>query len=66
MACKPVRPRQQRDDGGFVHHLCGILWWAFVRHKEADFAAAALPFADEEESAMADFTNGFWDWYIVV
>ncbi|HEX5341898.1 MAG TPA: CcoQ/FixQ family Cbb3-type cytochrome c oxidase assembly chaperone [Duganella sp.] len=27
-----------------------ILWWAFVRHKEADFAAAAaLPFADDEE-----------------
>jgi cytochrome c oxidase cbb3-type subunit 4 len=29
--------------------FAGILWWAYVRHKEADFAAAALPFADEEE-----------------
>ena len=28
----------------------GILWWAFSRNKEADFAAAAqLPFADEEQ-----------------
>nr|WP_315258437.1 cbb3-type cytochrome c oxidase subunit 3 [uncultured Duganella sp.] len=28
----------------------GILWWAFVHHKEADFApAATLPFADDEE-----------------
>ncbi|MYM69495.1 CcoQ/FixQ family Cbb3-type cytochrome c oxidase assembly chaperone [Pseudoduganella sp. FT55W] len=30
--------------------FAGILWWAYVRHKEADFAvAAALPFADDEE-----------------
>jgi cytochrome c oxidase cbb3-type subunit 4 len=30
--------------------FAGILWWAYVRHKEADFAAAAaLPFADEED-----------------
>jgi cytochrome c oxidase cbb3-type subunit 4 len=29
----------------------GILWWAFVRNKEADFAAAAqLPFADDGEN----------------
>jgi len=29
--------------------FAGILWWAFVRNKEADFAEAArLPFADEE------------------
>ncbi|MFS2005666.1 cbb3-type cytochrome oxidase subunit 3 [Duganella sp. CT11-25] len=29
----------------------GILWWAFIRNKEADFAAAArLPFADDEEN----------------
>ncbi|NVM76888.1 cytochrome c oxidase cbb3-type subunit 4 [Duganella sp. SG902] len=28
----------------------GILWWAYVHHKEADFATAAqLPFADDEE-----------------
>ncbi|WP_155464026.1 cbb3-type cytochrome oxidase subunit 3 [Duganella radicis] len=28
----------------------GILWWAYVHHKETDFAAAAqLPFADDEE-----------------
>jgi len=30
--------------------FAGILWWAYGRHKEADFAtAAALPFADEED-----------------
>jgi cytochrome c oxidase cbb3-type subunit IV len=30
--------------------FAGILLWAYVGHKEADFAAAAtLPFADEEE-----------------
>jgi cytochrome c oxidase cbb3-type subunit 4 len=30
--------------------FAGILWWAYVRHQEADFAAAAaLPFADDEE-----------------
>ena len=28
----------------------GILWWAFVHNREADFAAAAhLPFDDDEE-----------------
>jgi len=28
----------------------GILWWALVRNKEADFSEAArLPFADEEQ-----------------
>jgi cytochrome c oxidase cbb3-type subunit 4 len=31
--------------------FAGILWWVFVHHKEADFAtAAALPFADDEET----------------
>ena len=30
--------------------FAGILWWACIHNKEADFAAAAqLPFADEEE-----------------
>jgi cytochrome c oxidase cbb3-type subunit 4 len=30
--------------------FAGILWWAYVRHKEDDFATAAqLPFADDEE-----------------
>jgi cytochrome c oxidase cbb3-type subunit 4 len=30
--------------------FAGILWWAFVRNKEADFAAAAqLPFADDAD-----------------
>jgi cytochrome c oxidase cbb3-type subunit 4 len=30
--------------------FAGILWWAFIRNKEADFAEAAqLPFADDEE-----------------
>jgi cytochrome c oxidase cbb3-type subunit 4 len=30
--------------------FAGILWWAYVHHKDADFAtAAALPFADDEE-----------------
>ena len=29
--------------------FAGILWWALVRNKEADFAAAAhLPFDDDE------------------
>jgi cytochrome c oxidase cbb3-type subunit 4 len=29
----------------------GILWWAYGHHKDADFAsAAALPFADDEET----------------
>jgi cytochrome c oxidase cbb3-type subunit 4 len=33
----------------------GILWWALVRNKEEDFAAAAqLPFADEHEDTSAD------------
>ncbi|WP_373989728.1 cbb3-type cytochrome oxidase subunit 3 [Duganella sp. BuS-21] len=30
--------------------FAGILWWAYVRHREDDFATAAqLPFADDEE-----------------
>ncbi|MYM29335.1 cytochrome c oxidase cbb3-type subunit 4 [Duganella sacchari] len=30
--------------------FAGILWWAYVSHKESDFASAArLPFADEED-----------------
>lgn len=30
--------------------FAAILWWTYIRHKEADFAtAAALPFADEED-----------------
>jgi cytochrome c oxidase cbb3-type subunit 4 len=29
--------------------FAGILWWAFVHNKEADFATAAqLPFDDED------------------
>ncbi|WP_332852647.1 cbb3-type cytochrome oxidase subunit 3 [Duganella sp. S19_KUP01_CR8] len=29
--------------------FAGILWWAFISNKEADFAEAAqLPFDDEE------------------
>jgi cytochrome c oxidase cbb3-type subunit 4 len=32
--------------------FAGILGWAFVRHSESDFAAAAaLPFADDEENS---------------
>jgi cytochrome c oxidase cbb3-type subunit 4 len=31
--------------------FAGILWWTYVHHKDADFAAAAaLPFADDEET----------------
>ena len=32
--------------------LAGILWWAYIHNKEADFASVAqLPFADDEEES---------------
>ncbi len=36
----------------------GIVWWAFISHKPADFdAAARLPFADDE-SHPSEQTHG--------
>jgi cytochrome c oxidase cbb3-type subunit IV len=33
----------------------GIVWWAYARHRAADFdSAARLPFADEALDAEAD------------
>ena len=38
--------------------FAGILWWAYVRHKDADFAAAAqLPFDDEIRDEDGDSTE---------
>jgi cytochrome c oxidase cbb3-type subunit 4 len=34
--------------------FAGILWWAFIHNKEADFATAAqLPFDDEDTEKEA-------------